>query len=214
MPITTVQPVTLTALLRDSGNMPITDGWLEVQADALISGIYQNPKPLITTRPRRFTPDSNGLISVDLINSEDSGVTYKFSLGYTRTFTSGTPPVTYTEDVVTDSFHAYLPRPVITSSGSVPVNLADLVPTGISLSSLDSSISRIAEQIVTDPILRQRAVQPFRILGAFNPNSSYYYGDVVTVAGSPAQTWVCINKNVALPAATVTTNPNDWLRLL
>lgn len=210
----TVQSVTLQALLRDSGNIPITDGWLQVEADGLISGIYQNPKPLITRRPRRFTPDSNGLISVDLINSEDSGVTYKFTLGYTSTTTVGTPSVIVSNDIITDQFHAYLPRPVITSSGSVPVNLADLVPTGISLSSLDSSVARIAEHIVTDPILRQRAVQSFNITGVFSPNQSYYYGDIVTLATSPVQTWVCINKSVALPATTVTTRPGEWLRLL
>lgn len=51
MSISTVQAVTLQALLRDSGNLPLTDGWLEVEADGLISGIYQNPKPLITRRP-------------------------------------------------------------------------------------------------------------------------------------------------------------------
>jgi hypothetical protein len=210
----TVQPVTLQALLRDSGNMPITDGWLEVEADGLISGIYQNPKPLVTRRPRRFTPDSNGLISIEMINSEDSGVTYKFTLGYTTTTTSGTPPVMISTDIITDQFHAYLPRPVITTSGSVPVNLADLVPTGISLSSLDSSIARIAEQIVTDPLLRQRAVQPFRIMGVFSPSSSYYYGDIVTLATSPVQTWVCTARSIALPATTVTTVPGEWLRLL
>lgn len=210
----TVQPVTLQALLRDSGNIPITDGWLEIEADGLISGIYQNPKPLITRRPRRITPDSSGLISVDLINSEDSGVTYKFTLGYTNTSTVGTPPVIVSNDIITDQFHAYIPRPVITSSGSVPVNLADLVPTGISLSSLDSSVARIAEHIVTDPILRQRAVQSLNITGVFSPSRSYYYGDIVTLATSPVQTWVCINKSVALPAATVTTRPGDWVRLL
>jgi hypothetical protein len=209
----TVQAVTVQALLRDSGNQPITDGWLEVEADGLITGIYQNPKPLITTKPRRFIPDANGLISVDLINSEDSGVTYKFSIGYTRTITTpGTPPVTYDEDIVTDSFHAYLPRPVITSAGSIPVNLADLVPTGISLSSLDASIARIADHIVTDPILRSRAVQPFRIMGVFSPSTSYHYGDLVTLATVPIQTWVCTSRSVALPSATPT--PANWLRLL
>lgn len=214
MSISTVQAVTLQALLRDSGNLPLTDGWLEVEADGLISGIYQNPKPLITRRPRRFTPDVDGLVSVDLINSEDSGITYKFSVGYTRTITvPGDPlPTSYTEDVITDSFHAYLPRPVVTSSGAIPVNLADLVPTGISLSSLDSSIARVAERIVSDPVLRSRAVQPFRIKGVFQANSTYYYGDLVTLATSPVQTWVCVAPSNALPTATPAT-PN-WLRLL
>jgi len=214
MPTSTVQAVTLQALLRDSGNLPLTDGWLEVEADGLIAGIYQNPKPLITRRPHRFTPDADGLISVDLINSEDSGITYKFSVGYTRTITvPGDPlPTTYTEDVITDSFHAYLPRPVVTSTGAIPVNLADLVPTGISLSSLDASIARIAEQIVTDPILRSRAVQPFRITGVFNPSGTYSYGDLVTLGTVPAQTWVCVARSNALPSATPT--PPNWLRLL
>lgn len=213
MTIPTRQAVTVQAYLRDSGNMPLSDGWLEVQADGLIASHYQNPKPLITTKPRRFTPNIDGLVSVPLVNSEDSGVTYKFSIGYTRTVeVPGTPPTSYTEDVITDSFRAYIPRPVFTSTGSVPVNLADLIPTGISLSSLDSSISRIAEMIVTDPILRSRAVQPFRILGVFDPASTYQYGDVVTLATSPAQTWVCVSRNSALPSATP--NAPNWLRLL
>jgi hypothetical protein len=214
MSISTAQAVTVQAYLRDSGNHPLTDGWLEIEADSLIASHYQSPKPLITSKPRRIVPDADGLVSVALVNSEDSGVTYKFSIGYTKTVTvPGDPtPTTYTEDVITDQFRALVPRPVFTNTGSVPVNLADLIPTGISLSSLDSSIARIAEMIVTDPILRSRAVQPFRITGVFNPDATYQYGDLVTLATVPTQTWVCVARSAALPAAAPTT-PN-WLRLL
>lgn len=213
MTINTVQAVTVQAYLRDSGNQPLVDGWLEIEADSLIASHYQTPKPLITSRPKRFTPDSDGLVSVPLVNSEDSGVTYKFSIGYTRTVTiPSDPPSSYTEDVITDQFRAIIPRPVFTSTGALPVNLADLVPTGISLASLDSSISRIAEMIVSDPTLRSRAVQSIRITGVFSPSSTYQYGDLVTLSTSPVQTWVCVSRSSALPSATPTA-PN-WLRLL
>lgn len=217
MPVTTKLPARVRCQLRDSGNAPITNGWLQVTADSTIAGIYDMPKVLITKKPRRVVPDQDGLIDFEMVNSEDSGVTYLFELGYTESVVvapvpPATSPTVISRDTVTDKFHAMIPRPVVSASGPVPIDLSDLLPTGISLGSLDASILRVAEVIVGSDSLRRRAVQQFSLRGPHQATASYQYGDVVSINTPSFQTHVCTSPSPTNPAA-LPLNPNLWMRL-
>jgi hypothetical protein len=203
-------PVKVRGYVRDSGNKPITDGWLRVTADSTTPDYYTLPKVLITRRPATI-PITDGYVEVDLVNSADYGSTYQFELGFTQQVDDGEGnPVP--QEVVTDSFHAIVPRPIQANDGTfLPIDLVDLIPTGISTHDLDSSIQRVAEVIVTDPYLRSQAVTQFKIKGLFSPTQSYTYGDLVTIAGSPVQAWVCTSPAPTIPAATP--NPNFFVRI-
>lgn len=215
--IKTKYPARIRCSLRDSGNVPVEGAWLRVTADSLIAGVHDSPKVLITRQPRKFMA-VDGIIDIELINSEDSGVTYLFETGYTEDYTTPpvpplTTPTTAQRDIITGSFRAVVPRPVVASSGVIPIDLSDLIPSGISLGSLDASVLRVADLIVSSPVLRTRAVQQFNIKGPYQAGVSYQYGDLVTISTPSAQTHVCTSSSPTAPAA-LPLDPDIWLRLL
>jgi hypothetical protein len=199
--------VRVTGRIHNSGNLPYP-GWVRVTAQDTIGSYSRSPRTVVSKRPTKFIIPNSGLVDLLLLNSVDSGSVYLFEIGYTETVLVETVPTP--RDTITDSWYAQVPRPS-TVGGSV--NLADLLPTPISRDRLDTSVLRIAEAIVTDPELRSKAVAPFRITGVFDPARSYTYGDLVTIVGSPYQTWVCTTRAQTVPAA-LPLSPTTWLRLL
>jgi hypothetical protein len=203
-------PVRVRGYIRNSGNLPASNMFVRVTSDATLPDYYTIPKVLISRRPATF-PVTDGYVEMNLINSADYGSTYLFEIGFTDQVDDGEGNLVDRE-VLTDSFHAIVPRPIQATDGTFqPIDLADLVPTGLSLGGLDSSIQRLAEVIISNPELRAQAVHQLRIRGVFNPSTSYTYGDVVTVAGTPYTAWVCTSVSPTLPSATP--NPLFFLRI-
>lgn len=206
--------VKLRTFLLDSANFPLLNGWLEIEADRLLSGYARQPKSLVTREPKRLTPNSLGYIEVDLTESDTAGTSYKFTIGKTNTITKppvppSTTPEVITQDIIIDQFHAIVPRPVMNISGLLPIDLSDLIPSNISLSSLNATVGMIAEKIVSDPILRKRSVQALNFLGTFDSTISYDYGSVVSILNPTLQSYVCIIERT-LPGSI---NLSQWMRL-
>lgn len=193
--------------IHNSGNQPYP-GWLRITAQETIGHYGRSPRTVVSRRSHQYTIPSSGLIDIVLVNSIDSGSSYLFELGYTETVIVDTVPTQ--QDKVTDSWYARVPRP---SEPGGTVELANLLPTPISTDRLDTSVYRIAEAIVTDDVLRQRALTSFNTRGLYNQNTVYTYGDVVTVSGSPFQTWVCTVRGKSIPGSLFP-NPDQFLRLL
>jgi hypothetical protein len=191
--------------------MPIVNGWVEVEASALFAGYGSIPKPIVTSRSRKFNIDSgSGKVEMFLVDSETSGVTYQFRVGYTETIAippqpPNNIPELISRDIVINEFFALVPRPLVSNSS---IDLADLIPCNMSLSTLDSTIGMVADRIVSDPNLRMRA-NLFRFVGQFDQTKSYHYGDVVNDFSVGVRSFVCIVEE---------TNPGaidqlSWMRL-
>ena len=188
--------VRLIGSILDSGNLPIINGWLEVQANQIFSDSSVAVKTTITRQPRRF-PITSGSIDITLIPSVRSGATYKFTLGIT------TPAITIDDvtvpafDTITDSFNASVPDQTI-------INFSDLIPTRLQSVNLDASVYGLATTIIQNVELRNQLFKVFNFTGPYLTNRSYSPFDVVFVANNNpvnvGASWICVTP----------TSPNVW----
>lgn len=182
----------LVGRVNDSGNQPITTGWLELTADDLIVDGTINIQTLVIPKPRRF-PLTGEPLNIELVNSQYSETTYRIRIGETVGL----------DDVVYAEFHAQIPY-------GRTINISDLKPTTIKREALPSTIYRVAEIIVSDPDLSARVMRIFNFRGNWAANTSYSPFDLVFVAGSPNRTFVCTTEHIS-PATFTTTN---WQQII
>lgn len=182
----------LVGFIRDSGNMPITSGWLEVTADTLISDGSAVNKTLIVPKPYRV-PLSSAPLNVEIVNSQYSETTYRFRVGETI---SGV-------DVIYADFHAQVPY------GS-SIDISSLIPQNITREQLPTTIYRVAELILDNPTLRGKLNRIFNFKGNWQANTEYQPYDLVFVAGSPNKTLICTTPHIS----TATINNTYWQQLI
>jgi hypothetical protein len=189
--------VLITGRIATSGNTPYP-GWVEVEAQSTLTHYGRSPRTITTRRPHRFTIGVDGLVSFPLINSQDTGTVYKFSVGYTQVVVVEGSPIN--RDIITDSWYAQVPRP---KAKGVQIDLSSLLPTGISDTRLDTSLGRLAELIVSDDVLRERALGVLTFAGVFDPAKRYRYREIVTVPGTlitdPYRSYVCSDPRGSTP---------------
>lgn len=169
----------------------------------------RSPRAVISQRPDKITI-TNGVLDTFIYPSQGSGSVYLFELGYTRSVPGaepGDPPIE--ADIVTDSFIARVP--LATSEGQM-LELNSLVPTGITQDRYDTSARRVAQEILGDPSLLSQVRPALTIKGPFQVGTVYQYGDLVTVAGAPRQTWVYQASSPSV--LTGTPSAPNWLQLL
>lgn len=187
-------PVTrIVGFIRDSANLPITSGWLEITADDLIIDGSSAVKSLVIPKPRRILL-GNEQLNISLINSQYSETTYHFRVG--ETDSNG-------DDTIYADFHAQVPY-------GTTVDITSLVPQQITREQLPSTIFRIAELITTDPNLKSRITNIFNFRGNWVSGSNYSPYDLVFVPGSPNRTLICTTPHIS----TATLDLTKWQQLI
>lgn len=200
--------VRLVGSLRTSTGAPYT-GWIRMTAQDTIATYGRSPRAVISQRPDKIAV-MNGVLDAFVYPSQGAGSVYLFEIGYTRSVPGsepGDPPIE--SDIVTDSFLARVP--LATTEGQI-LDFNSLVPTGITHDRYDTSARRVAQEILSDQALRDLVRPQLRICGPYQVGSVYQYGDLVTVPGSPIQTWVY----QAQSPSTLSGAPSGplWLQLL
>lgn len=182
----------LTGYVRDSGNQPISNGWIELTADGIITDGSTDNRALIIPKPARF-PLSDQPLDIDLINSQYSETTYQIRVGETN---SGI-------DTVWVDFHAQIPYGKI-------VDISSLTPSSISRESIPTTIYRVAELMLADPVLSNKLKQIFRFRGDWQPGTTYRVNDLVFVPGSPNKSFIAAGTFIS----GSTFVPGNWQQLI
>ena len=182
----------LVGFIRDSGNRPITNGWIEITADDILTDGSVNNRTLIVPKPARFVLTSAPL-DIPIINSQYSEATYRIRVGETLN----------NIDTVYCDFHAQIPY------GSV-IDITALIPQNIKREQLPSTVYRIAELITTDPVMRARMINIFNFMGNWATNTEYKPYDLVFVPGTPNRTLICTTLHVS--GGTI--NNSFWQQLI
>lgn len=177
----------ITGILADSGNLP-ANGTLRVTLDSLLVDDSQSPDVTLTQQLHNFAI-ANGVINLNLPESETSLITYRFEFYPTGQTTS-----------VMD-FRARVPN-------VVDIEFSQLVPTGLTTDTLDTSIRRLAQIITQDPNYRT-AIQSPKFKGNYSPTTVYKPGDAVN---SGIHTWVWYN-DAPGSGQTPTEPSNYWQKL-
>ncbi len=178
--------------IYDSGNQPISSGWIEFTADDFIVDGTTTNKTLVIPKPRRFNLTGESL-NIELVNSQYSEATYRIRVGET---TGGV-------DTIYADFHAMVPY------GKV-IDISDLTPSKISRESLPSTVFRVAEIIMNSPELSNSLRNIFTFRGNWAANTIYSPFDLVFVPGSPNRTFVCTLTHTS-PA---TFNSANWQQVI
>lgn len=151
--------------LNDSGSAPLT-GFVRVIADYIITddatGIATLPVPSDTQLV-------NGQCQLNLEDSDLARVTYKFEVWQVTATTTG----------IIWTFNARVPASL------TPINLTDLVATGITKDALDTGLLAVSRRILADDNFWTRLksdVLTFK--GAYSPTTYYRKGDAVVYQGS------------------------------
>ncbi len=187
-------PVTrIIGFIRDSANLPITNGWLEITADDLIVDGSSSSKTLVIPKPRKI-PLTGSQLNIELINSQYSETTYRFRVG--ETDVNGV-------DTIYSDFHAQVPY-------GLTVDITSLVPQQITREQLPSTIYRIAELITTEPQLKSRITNLFNFRGNWVSGTQYEPYDLVFVPGAPNRTLICTTSHIS--GATI--NNSFWQQLI
>jgi hypothetical protein len=163
--------VQVTATLCDSGNQPL-NGTLTITLDGLLVNDTTSPDRILTLAPRTLAI-TNGVVAVDLPESETTSVTYRFQF----VPTGGTTPVL--------DFHAKVPN-------QAAVDLSELVPTGLTTDTLDTGIRRVAQVLTSVEVYRQALMGGPRFRGNYSATTWYINGDAVNYNSA---TWVWADSN-------------------
>lgn len=219
--------------LRNSGGGLLT-GTLTATLAAPI--VNRSTVPDTTHIPQPVTSAiTNGVVNVDLPESETSNVTYRIQVATTQTitlyyFSNGSlysgPVVLHTDgnwytgavytaqsvrvfqDIETKADNWLDFQAIVPNRASC--EFADLLPTGIARDTLDTSLRRLAE-ILTSNVNYRTALQGSpRWQGNYSATAFYQYGDAVAYGGS---TWIYLNAIATQNQTPSTVNVAYWMLL-
>lgn len=183
--------------IKNSGGI-VLSGQLWVELDLQILDETPAPDEIYTIKLHKFTITA-GVVNINLAESETQRVTYRF-----RFFAANPDSLeTGVDEEPTFDFHAMVPN-------QASVDLAQLLPTGITKDTLDTAIARLAR------ILVQTADYREELRGGPNPKGAYdaivYYrdGDFVSYGGS---SWLYINSTPAAGITPSIANATYWMQI-
>ncbi|NJR37748.1 MAG: hypothetical protein HC781_01580 [Leptolyngbyaceae cyanobacterium CSU_1_4] len=216
--------------IEDSGGVGLT-GILRVSLDSLMVDGSSTPDALLTGEPRDFAI-ANGVVNIDLVESQTKNLTYhiQFLTSTSSTsyyFANGglyTGPTHYHTDSqwYTGAVHttnSELLFPQVESRSTVlldfhavvpsinSVGFSALVPTGIATDILDTSLRRLAEILVTNVDYVETLRGGPRWKGDYNTATYYQQADTVAYAGSG---WFYNNPNPAAGQTPSEANTAYW----
>jgi hypothetical protein len=197
----------ITGTIKDSGGVALS-GRLRVTLDAPLIDSTTTPDTVYVAEPRDFTITS-GAVSLALLESETSNVTYHFEFYSSESVTryylqdgglySG-PKVlhtdsrwytgqTYTVDSLLLSEQAETIETLVSDFRAIvpnqaSVDYAQLLPTGIAKDTLDTAIQRLAEILTTNLDYAQALRGGPRSRGTYNAATYYELDDMVELDGS------------------------------
>ncbi|BAY64993.1 hypothetical protein NIES22_50940 [Calothrix brevissima NIES-22] len=177
--------------LLDSGGNPIT-GKLRVTLSGNLIEVSANPDSIYLTQPSVFTI-TNGVVDINLDESETKKITYRFE------FFKADGEGNLIEPALLD-FYALVPN-------STPVQLANLVPTGMVNDVLDTGALRIAQLIASDTNLSANIGGPFP-RGNWSSEVTYKYRDLVNYLNR-----TYISRSILPITGILPTNDTYWMRI-
>lgn len=167
-------PTSVFCDIRDSLGVPLT-GYVRITLDYYVAGDTAK----FLSVPAKATL-VNGQVTLSLEPSEVARVTYLFEVVKTSEVTvdvEGVPTVTTIEEIV-DSFRAKIP------ASATPLNLKDLVETGITQEALDGSLAALGRRLyLEDNFWDKLRSTLFNPRGTWSPIAFYKRGDVVLYDG-------------------------------
>lgn len=222
----------IVGLLRDSGRLPL-NVTLRVTLDASFVDSSTTPDSFMLPVQRSF-PISNGVLSIDLAQSETSNISYQFEIlsttinavYFTNAGNEYSGPVILHVDGIYYAGFAHSPTAAVLyrveqSTETLIESFHALVPnvlsveftalkrTGISNDILDSSIRRLAALLTSDEqyaaILRGG---PY-VQGNYNASIYYKKDDLVQYAGSA---WLYIANTSKVGQTPSEANAANWLK--
>jgi hypothetical protein len=157
----------LTGLIKDPASNTVS-GELTLTLNSPLIRDAITPKSLVLPIVKKFTI-TNGVVDVDLEESETDGTTYTFDF---KVLSGG---VLAEESLDPFPFTAQIPN-------AAEVDLIDLIPTGVVNAVLDTSSRRIARTIATTPELAA-LIGGLSPKGDWSNNTQYKYNDLVKYNG-------------------------------
>lgn len=187
-------PTSVFCDIRDSLGVPLT-GYVRITLDYYVAG----DSAKFLSVPAK-APLVNGQVTLSLEPSEVARVTYLFEVVQTQvvvTVVEGVSTSTTIETLV-DSFRAKIP------ASASPLNLKDLVETGITHEALDGSLAAISRRLyLEDNFWDKLRLTLFNPRGTWSPIAFYKRGDVVLYdGGSYLYTFNLITQGVLPTLAT------------
>ncbi|MBD2449417.1 hypothetical protein H6G76_20080 [Nostoc sp. FACHB-152] len=151
-------------IIADSAGTPLSGNLIVTLAGAVFNK-STTPNTVYIPEPRSFTI-TNGVVNINLPESETSKVSYKFEFFVTA------GGITSTTQAAPFPFNAVVPN-------IAGVELDDLAPTGMVSDVLDTGVLRLARLISSDPTYSSAIGGPFP-QGEWQNNAYYKYRDLIT----------------------------------
>lgn len=151
-------------IIADSSGTPLSGNLIVTLAGAVFNKAT-TPNTVYIPEPKTFTI-TNGVVNINLPESETSKVSYKFEFFVTA------GGVTSTNQAAPFPFNAVVPN-------IAEVELDDLAPTGMVSDVLDTGVLRIARLLASDPSYAA-ALSGISPKGNWASNIFYKNGDLVT----------------------------------
>jgi hypothetical protein len=184
----------ITGNLRDSGNQPL-NGELWVTLDAPLRDSTSNPDATLMPVTRKFTITA-GVLSIDLSQSATANVTYRFQF-----FPQAGSAIS---SVSSMDFRSIVPQ------SATAIEFADLLPTGVTNDTIETSLIRLADLITNTPQYAQAIQGGPRYLGAYSPSTTYRKGDAAKYGGSWWM-WIAVDPGSGIIPQSVPPGSDSWL---
>lgn len=177
--------------LLDSAGFPLT-GKLRVSLTGTLVNDIDTPDSINLTKPHLFDI-TNGVINIDLDESETSKVTYRFEFFETDVDDNLIEPALL-------DFYALVPN-------LSPIQFASLTPTGMVNDVLDTGALRVARIISSNPNLAANIGGPFP-KGNWSAGTTYIYRDLVNYLNR-----TYISKSITPITGVLPTDTNYWMNI-